>query len=65
MIQLNNLTEVNAEMTELSDRQTGNIKGGKINPKAAEKFFNQALATGKTFTAGELNTYRQLQGLQG
>jgi hypothetical protein len=29
MIQLNNLTEVSTEMTELSDRQISNIEGGK------------------------------------
>jgi hypothetical protein len=65
MIQLNNLTEVNTAMTELSDLQTCNIQGGKLNKPAAAQFFKQALATGRTFTSGELNTYRQLLSVQG
>jgi hypothetical protein len=55
MIQLNNLTEVNTAMTELSDRQTCNIQGGNKGADGS-KFLDTALKDGK-LTNTELTQY--------
>jgi hypothetical protein len=66
MIQLNNLTEVNTAMTELSDRQTGNIKGGAVNPALADRYlkaWNQY--QGKAIGIYTSEKYLQILSVQG